>query len=113
MSIDKKEMIRRYKEQKPLGGVYAVKCTENGKHWLRGDTNIEGAENRFKFALMTGSCIAPKLATDWKKYGAKAFEFVVLDSVRMGETQTQKEFADDVSAMEELWREKFTAEELY
>lgn len=111
--MDKKEIIRKYKEQRAVGGVYAIKCAENGKLWLRGDTNLTGAENRYNFALMTGSCVAPKLATDWKKYGASAFSFVVLESITQGETQTQREFSDDVAALEQLWREKYSPDELY
>lgn len=111
--MDRKEIIRQYKEQKPTGGVYGIKCEANGKIWLKGDTNLPGAENRFKFSSATNSCITPKLAQDWKEYGAKAFFFVILETAEMGENQSLQEFAGDIAALEELWREKFSAEELY
>lgn len=111
--MDRKEIIRRYKEQKPTGGVYGIKCEANGKIWLKGDTNLPGAENRFKFSSATNSCVIPKLAGDWKKYGAKAFSFIILETVEMGENQSPQEFAEDIAALEQLCREKFSIEEIY
>jgi hypothetical protein len=54
-----------------------------------------------------------KLQRDWEEQGSGGFAFEVLEELKMGETQTQKEFKADVEMLKEIWREKLAAESLY
>lgn len=51
------------------------------------------------------------MAQAHKLYGAAAFSFVVLEEMKRIETQTEREFSDDVAALLELWTEKLQGEE--
>ncbi|MEL7570996.1 MAG: GIY-YIG nuclease family protein [Eubacteriaceae bacterium] len=112
-SEDKKKIISEYKQRLEIGGVIAVKNNATGKVLLEATRNIEGYKNRFEFSKKMGSAVTLKLAQDWKIYGSNAFSIEVLETIKKGETQTPKEFNDDVKLLKEFWREKFSADMLY
>ncbi len=112
-SEDKKKIISEYKQRDEVGGVIAVKNNATGKVLLEATRNIEGYKNRFEFSKKMGSAVTLKLAQDWKIYGSNAFSIEVLETIKKGETQTPKEFNDDVKLLKEFWREKFSADMLY
>ena len=91
-----------------------IENTVTGKKLLAAETDLKGAENKFRFIQMTESvCPYGKLTADWRKFGAKAFFFRILEQLEQKEDQTREEFLDELKVLEELWREKFTEEELY
>jgi hypothetical protein len=110
---NKKDILAAYKERKVLGGVYAIRNLENGKMLLLSATEISGSQNRFNFAQKTGSCIDLKLKDDWQKYGNEAFAFVVLEELEKKDTQTLKEFGEDIKILKGLWLEKLDSALLY
>lgn len=99
--------------RKEIGGVCAIKNTQNGKMLLLPAPDLQGCRNRFDFSQQTGSCINIKLRDDWEKYGAKAFAFDILEELEKKETQSAKEFKEDLKTLMELWLEKFAPEYLY
>lgn len=113
MNISKKELQAQYKEREVIGGVYAIKNTENGKILIDSAVNLQGIKNRFEFSQKTGSCVDMKLQKDWAEYGSAAFSFEVLEELKKGETQNDKEFKADVNMLKEMWLEKMTGENLY
>ena len=112
-NLTKKEMQEQYKEREIIGGVYAIRNTQNNKLLVDAATDIQGSRNRFEFAVKTGSCIHPKLQSDWTEQNGKYFSFEILDELRKGDTQSQKEFKADVELMKELRLEKLSGENLY
>jgi len=106
----RKELLNSYKDTRALGAVYAIQCGGNGKRWVKSTTNLAGQQNRFQFALMTNGCPEPAMRAEWEKYGAKAFSFVVLEELKQKETQTESEFAEDISLLLEIWQEKSKTE---
>jgi hypothetical protein len=46
---------------------------------------------------------------DWKLYGASSFSFEILEEIHKKETQSDREFADDVATLLELWTEKMNS----
>ncbi len=42
----------------------------------------------------------------WKESGASGFSFEVIEEIERNETQTDREFSDDVNTLLELWLEK-------
>jgi hypothetical protein len=112
-NLSKKEKLAQYKERTIIGGVYAIKNTANGKLLLLSSNDLQGVRNRFEFSLKTGSSINIKLQNDWAEFGKSAFRFEVLEELEKKEVQTSKEFSEDVKTLEELWREKLEASQLY
>lgn len=104
-SLYKKALKEQYGNKVIIGGIYRIKCHGSNKIWLRATTNLRGAKNRFAFALSTNSCPEPCMREIWKEFGATAFLFEKLEEIKKKETQTEREFADDIQALLELYTE--------
>lgn len=114
MQKDKrKELAAAYKEKRSLGGVVAIICATTGKRLLMSGADIRGLENRFRFSAATGSCVSPRIQADWDRFGAGTFSFEVLETLEQGPDQDAAAFRKDIKELEELWREKYSAPELY
>lgn len=109
----KKRITAEYKERKVIGGICAVKNTANGKLLLLTAPELQTMRNRFEFTQKINSCFNPKLQKDWTLYGKESFSFEVLEELKKKEDQTSREFAEDLKVLEEMWREKFEAGQLY
>lgn len=105
-SLSKKELKEHYKNRNVVGGVYCIKCNENGRTWLKSTKDLEGQKNRFQFFVSTNTCPEPSMLTEWKQYGANSFSLVILEELKKGDTQSEREFADDISVLLEMWLEK-------
>ena len=110
---NKKEMQNRYKEREIVGGIYAIKNTQNNKVFLEAATDIRGIKNRFEFAQKTGSCIHVKLQSDWDKQGGGQFAFEILEELQKGDTQTAEGFKADLMLLKEMWLETLSGSEFY
>jgi hypothetical protein len=104
--LSKKDLKEQYGNKVIIGGIYCIKCLGSDKLWLRTTTNLQGAKNRFAFSLSTNSCPEPCMRKAWDIFGAAAFFFEPLEEMKKKNTQTEREFADDVDALLELYREK-------
>jgi hypothetical protein len=100
----RKEIINAYKERKLRGGVYTITNTVSGKYLIGHAANLKSVQNRFQFAITTGSPVHPKLQKDWNELGAKAFVLGVLEELEQKPEQSQAEFMDDLKTLEQLWR---------
>lgn len=113
MTNKRKAIIHAYKERKLRGGVYTITNTLNGRYLIGHAANIQGVQNRFQFAMMTGSTIHPKLQKDWKEQGAQAFRFEILEELEQRADQSQTAFMDELEALEQLWRASLDASQAY
>ncbi|MGL5755531.1 MAG: GIY-YIG nuclease family protein [Paraclostridium sp.] len=109
----KKENILEYKERTVSGGVYKITNTKNGKYLLTHDIDLKSTKNRFNFSMKTGSCMHLKMQKDFKEFGANVFEFEILEEIDMKETQSKKDFKEDLKVLEEMWAEKFEPSNRY
>jgi hypothetical protein len=109
----RKELLRAYRDEKQTGGVYAIRNAETGKALLLSTLTISKAANLLDFSKTTGSCVNPLVADDWARYGPAAFKLEILETLDRKETQSDGEFADDIKALESLWREKLGPAEVY
>lgn len=109
----KKELMREYKERTVSGGLYKITNTAHQMYLLATCTNLQGLKNHFEFSQNTGSCVMPLLKNDWNEYGAKAFTFEIIDEIEMKDTQTTKEFQDELKILRDIWAEKFDKEKSY
>lgn len=102
----KKELKDQYKNRAIIGGIYGIKCSGNDAIWLRVATDMQGAKNRFQFSVSINSWPEPCMMEAWKKYGASSFSFEVLEEIQKKETDTQKEYLQELDILLELWTEK-------
>jgi hypothetical protein len=109
----RKEIINEYKERKSLGGVYKITNTLSGKYLLGYAANLKSVQNRFQFAITTGSTVHPKLQKDWQELGAQAFTLEILEELEQKPGQSQAEFLDDLKTLEQLWRANLDASKEY
>lgn len=112
-SEDKKMMTAAYKQRAVIGGICAIKNIKTGRTLLVDTQDITGSRNRFEFSRQTGSAVSMIIQTDWQTYGFDSFSFEVLEELKKSETQTLKEFAEDLKILKEMWREKFSVDQLY
>ncbi len=110
---NKKDLLAAYKQRKQIGGVYAVTNTKTGRSLVLASAEISGIQKRYEFAEMTGGCFHPKLQKDVAQYGADVFAFSVLETLEKKDTQTDKEFADDLDMLLQLRLEQYDPSLLY
>ena len=110
---NKKDLLAAYKQRKQIGGVYAITNTKTGKSLVLANSDIAGIQKRYEFAALTGGCFHPKLMRDAETYGNDAFTFLVLETLERKDTQTDKEFANDLDTLLELRLEQYRPEQMY
>ena len=79
--IDRKEAIRKFKEQKPARGIYAVRCTTTGRVWVGSSRNLDATRNRTWFSLRIGGHIEKSLQEEWNSHGEPAFQYEILETL--------------------------------
>lgn len=114
MTIDKqrkKELASSYKMSFRPMGVYQIRNTENGKIYVDGTMDLDGARNRLAFCQETNLNSYRELQADWNAYGGSSFVFEELDRIKpreetMNDASELKAYREEVEALLELWLEK-------
>lgn len=75
--------------------------------------DLKGSLNRFEFSQKTGGCVYLKVQEDWRKFGADAFSFEVVEELEKGDAQSMNEFKEDLEVLLEIWLDKFGDRQLY
>jgi hypothetical protein len=109
----RRQIAAEYKKRKQMGGVYSIRCTQNGKQLLLSTMDMAGSENRFRFAQGMGGCVHPKLRQDWDLYGGKAFSFDIIETLEQKDMQADDEFQRDVVTLLDMLMSKDEPEALY
>jgi len=105
MSIDRKALMRQYKETPRTAGVAVVRHRASGKVFVFGGTDIPALVNRHRTQLKFGSHPNRALQADWKAMGEDQFDVEIVDTLAAPETADVDQ-RDDVAALEALWLEK-------
>ena len=79
--IDKKEAIRKFKEQMPSLGAYAVRCTTSGLVWVGASRNLNATRNGCWSSLRNGGHIEKSLQQEWNTHGEAAFQYEILETL--------------------------------
>lgn len=108
--LSKKELKEQYKNREIIGGIYRIKCSGSNESWLRATTDMKGSSNRFIFSVSIDSRPEPCMIQAWNTYGKDTFSFEIVEEMKMKDSQTQKEFSEDLDTLLELWIEKQNAE---
>ncbi|MFY9853842.1 MAG: GIY-YIG nuclease family protein [Terracidiphilus sp.] len=80
----RKEWVQKFKEQKPLLGAYAVRCSATGRAWVGVSRNLGATRNGNLFMLRSGLHRDKMLQADWDAHGESAFEYEILDCTDEG-----------------------------
>jgi group I intron endonuclease len=107
MLMDKKALIREYKENKRPMGVYQIRNTVTGKLLVGTSVDLPSILNRHRAELRMGRHKNRELQNDWAEFGPEAFEFEILDTLTPPERPDYKP-SDDLRALEELWLDKLS-----
>ena len=110
---ERKQLIAEYKTRTAVGAVYAIRNKKTGKVFIQSTQDLTGARNRFAFAQNTGAGLPRKVHEEWREVGPENFEFVILEELTQGDTQTAKEFAQDMKTLKDIWLEKTDPAHLY
>jgi hypothetical protein len=78
---ERKEAIRKFKERKPLPGVFAVRCTTTGRVWVGVSRNLDATKNGSWFCLRNGGHHDKALQEEWNVHGEPMFHYEVLDKL--------------------------------
>jgi hypothetical protein len=103
--MDKKTLIREYKESRRPMGVFQIRNSVNGKILVGVSVNLPAILNRHRSELCMGGHKNRELQKDWAEFGPEAFEFEVLDTLTPSE-RPDYDPSDDLRALEELWFDK-------
>ncbi len=105
--MDKKVLIREYKETRRPMGVYCIRNTVNGKLLVGKSIDLPSILNRQRGQLRSGSHPNPTLHKDLVEYGAEAFEVEVLDTLEAPE-HTDYDSSADLQTLEQMWLDKLS-----
>ena len=72
-----------YRRQAPALGIIALQHLPSGRTLLERSRNAPGALNRHRFELALGTHRNARLQADWRRDGATAFRFDIIDSVKV------------------------------
>jgi len=107
--VDRKELIRTYKETPRPAGVYRVRNTINGRSLVGSSSNLPGMLNRQRFQLEHDSHPTRELQQDWNESGPSAFSFEILDQLEPS-SEVGYDPTADLSVLEQMWLEKLKAQ---
>ncbi len=105
--MNRKELIRDYKERPKTMGVYRVSCTATGNALVAASTDVPSLLNRQRAQLGMGAHPVADLQADWRQHGADSFVFEVLDTLEPKDAPDYDPL-DDLIALEDLWLEKLS-----
>jgi LmbE family N-acetylglucosaminyl deacetylase len=103
--MDRKELIRKYKETPRPMGVYRVRSKTNGKTLIGTSLDHNAALNRHRAQLQMGGHPNRALQNDWNQMGQEEFEFEILDTLSPSVLPDYHP-TDDLSMLEAMWVEK-------
>lgn len=107
--LDRKAMLRAYKETPRPTGVFAVRNVTDDKLLVGVSTDLPGILNRQRFQLEMGSHPDKELQGDWNRLGPDAFSIEVLDEMELS-TEPGYDPREDLATLREMWLARLTAE---
>ena len=103
--MNKKELIKRYKQTIQPMGVYQIKNKQNGKIFIGCTKNLPGKINSHKFQLKNGLHINKEMQKDFNEIGEEGFSFEILDYLKPKD-DLSCDYTEELKILEEMWTEK-------
>lgn len=104
--MNRKELIRAYKETRRPMGVYRIRNTSDGRSLVGQSRDLPSILNRERAQLRLGVHRNTALQRDWNGLGADAFVFEVLDTITPPEDKPDYDPTMDLRVLEALWLER-------
>ena len=103
--MDRKAIIREYKESRRPMGVFQVRNTVTDQVFIGASTDLPAMLNRQRAQLRLGAHANRRLQADWQTHGPEAFVFEVLDTLA-AQDEPGHDPKDDLRVLEAMWLEK-------
>ena len=103
--MNKKELIKQYKQTIQPMGVYQIKNKSNGKLFIGSAKNLSGKLNSHKFQLKNGLHINQEMQKDFNEIGEEGFSFDILDHLKPKE-DLNYDYTEELKTLEAMWLEK-------
>jgi hypothetical protein len=103
--LDRRDLIRKYKETPRPAGIYRVRNTINGRSIVGSSPDLPGMLNRIRFQLAHGSHPDRDLQHDWCAFGADAFIFETLDQLDPSR-DPDHDLTKDLQVLLRMWIDK-------
>jgi hypothetical protein len=103
--MDRRTLIRQYKETRRPMGIYQVRNTRNGKCYIGTAADLPAILNSNRAQLRLGVHSNRELQQDWNALGPDHFTFEVLDTLKPPD-QPDYDPTDDLRTLESLWLER-------
>jgi len=103
--LDRRDLIRKYKETPRPAGIYRVRNTINARSVVGASLDLPGMLNRIRFQLEHGSHPDSELQNDWRQFGADAFIFEILDQLAPS-NEPGHDPTKDLQVLLQMWIEK-------
>lgn len=103
--MNKKELIKQYKQTIQPMGVYQIKNKRNRKLYIGSAKNLAGKLNSHKFQLENNLHINLEMQKDFNEMGAEGFSFDILDRLEPRE-DLNYDYTEELKMLEEMWIEK-------
>lgn len=97
----REELLLQFKESKTEAGVYQIKNTRNQKVFIDSTMNLKTINGK-QFQLRMGSHKSKELQREWEEYGEEAFEFEVLETLKIDQDR-YSDTKDALKKLEEKW----------
>jgi len=104
----RKELMTRYRQSRPEAGVYRIVNEHSNRVLLGSSPNLPSVRSKRDFARSTNtpSALDQRLLADARALGVSVFRFEVLEVLEVAPEATDAQLADDLAALEALWRER-------
>ena len=103
--MNRKELIKNYKQTARPMGVYQIKNLKNGKLFIGSAQDLRGIINSNQFQLKNNSHYNKELQKDFNETGEGNFTFEVLDTLKPKE-DLKYDYTEDLKILEKMWLEK-------
>ena len=103
--MDRKALIREYKRTPRQMGVIRVRNTATGRALIASSVDAQALLNRNRAELQLKGHRDRALQQEWNESDGTTFEFEILDTLEPSD-QPGYSPADDLRALEQMWREK-------
>jgi len=103
--MNKRELIKEYKQTIQPMGVYQIKNKINGKLYIGSTKNLMGKINSHKFQLKNGLHTNKEMQKEFKEIGEEGFSFDILDHLKPKE-DLNYDHTEELKTLEEMWIEK-------
>jgi DNA-binding transcriptional regulator YhcF (GntR family) len=103
--VNRTEIKRMYKQNRPDMGVYQIRNKNNGRIFVGSSQNLEGTRNSRLFQLRMGKIVfSRELQKDLNEFGSESFEFSVLGV--LDKPEQRDDIEQSLAALELHWLEK-------